>query len=177
MAAAKRARRRDATAESASDLGPQLRLVHGDVAVEDAADPDAPNRTIRRARRVWAPAVLLANGSISPAHYDAALRYHNAYAVGVDGARDKLGIYVDCAATPSGYADARLAAVTDYRQATQAVGTVASSALSWCVLSYGSVAGWALSKGWSKDKAGGYLLAALDRLAEHYQLTSRQTVC
>jgi hypothetical protein len=30
------------------------------------------------------------------------------------------------------------------------------------------VAGWAECKGWPVQRAQGYLLAALDRLAEHY---------
>jgi hypothetical protein len=156
------------TSEPVTDAGPAPQLRRGEVAVHDAADPDQPNRTIRRAKRVWAPDVLLATGTIGQHHHDAATRYHNAYAVGIEGARDRLGVYVDCAGSPGGYADARLSAARDYREATQAVGVVSSAALAWCVLSYGTVAGWAECKAWNKHKAGGYLLAALDRLAEHY---------
>lgn len=167
------ARRRPIRAipEPVSDLGPRVLLDRGEVLVEDAPDPDAPNRTIRRSRREWAPDVLLRNGTIDQAHHDAATRLHDAYALGVMGARDRLAVYVDRTGAPTGYADAQLAAATDYRQAAQAVGMVAMSALSWCVINHGSVAGWAECKGWPVQRAQGYLLAALDRLAEHYQLT------
>lgn len=163
------------------DVGPAEPRRRGEVMVTDAADPDNPSRTIRRARRVWAPDVLLAKGSIDQDHHSAATRFHNAYAVGVQGARDRLGVYVDNSGRPSGLADARLAAVTDYRAAEAAVGPVASAALSWCVLSHGSVTGWAECRGWTVDKASGYLLAALDRLAHHYAsikpVAKRQTLC
>ena len=164
-------RRKRAPAEPVADLGPRIRQERGEVVALDAPDPDAPNRTIRRARVVWCPDVLLSNNTISQAHHAAATRLHDAYALGVIGARHRLEAYVDRTGAPAGYADARLAAVRDYQQAAQAVGQVAMAALAWCVISHGSVAGWAECRGWSKDRAGGYLLAALDRLAEHYGLT------
>jgi hypothetical protein len=165
------ARRRTARTipEPVFDLGPQIRHQRGELVVEDAPDPDAPNRTVRRSRHEWAPDVLLRNGTIHQGHYDAAKRLHDAYALGVMGARDRLAVYVDKAGAPSGYADAQLAAATDYREAAQAVGIVAMSALSWCVISHGTVAGWAECKGWPAQRAQGYLLAALDRLEEHYR--------
>ena len=167
------ARRRTARLppEPTFDLGPQIRHQRGELVVEDAPDPDAPNRTIRRSRYEWAPDVLLRNGTIDQAHHDAATRLHDAYALGVMGARDRLAVYIARTGAPSGYADARLAAATDYREAAQAVGIVAMSALSWCVISHGTVTGWAECKGWPVQRAQGYLLAALDRLAEHYGLT------
>jgi hypothetical protein len=162
-------RRRPRTDATTSDLGPAVRLARGDVAVAEAPDPDQPNRTIRRARVVWVPDVLLANGTIGQAQHDAASRLHDAYALGILGARDRLTVYVDRTGAPSGLADARLAAASDYREATQAVGQIAMAPLSWCVLSYGTVAGWATQRGWNPHRAMGYLLAAMDRLAEHYE--------
>jgi hypothetical protein len=145
-----------------------MRIERGEVDVLDAPDPDHPNATLRRAKAVWAPDVLLRNGTIDQAHHSAATRLHDAYALGVMGARDRLAIYIAKTGAPSGYADAQLAAAEDYRRAAQAVGIVAMSALSWCVISHGTVAGWAECKGWPVQRAQGYLLAALDRLAEHY---------
>jgi hypothetical protein len=164
-----RRRRRASPALSTFDHGPDVLRDRGEITIADAADPDAPNRTIRRAKRVWAPDVLLANGTITQAHHDAATRLHDAHALGVLGARDRLAVYVDRTGAPSGYADAQLAAAGDYRRAAQAVGQVAMAALSWCVLSHGTVAGWAECKGWNGHRAMGYLLAALDRLTEHYE--------
>ena len=156
--------------EAPYDHGPPSLLAAGQAVVVDAADPAAPNRTIRRARRVWAPDVLLAQGAIDQSHHHAARRYHDAYAVGIMGARDRLTVYVDRAGAPRGFSEAQLFAATDYRKATQAAGQQASPLLAWCVLSYGSVAGWAQCKGWDARKAQGYLLAALDRLVDHYGL-------
>jgi hypothetical protein len=146
-----------------------MRLDRGEVMVCDAPDPDQPNRTIRRAKAEWLPDKLLANGTIGQQHHDAATRYHNAYEVGILGARDRLSVYVDCRGAPAGIADAQLAAATDYRQATQAVGLTLSAALVWCVLGRGTAAGWAADRGWNPHRAQGYLLAALDRLADHYE--------
>lgn len=164
-----RRQRRHVPAEAVADLGPRALHDRGEVATVDAPDPDNPNRTIRRARRVWAPDVLLANGTISQEIHNAAVRLHDAYALGVLGARDRLEVYIDKTGTPSGFADAQLGAARDYREAAQAVGQVQMAALSWCVLSHGTVAGWAECKGWHVNKAQGYLLAALDRLGEWYR--------
>jgi hypothetical protein len=161
-------RQRRYPAEPVADFGPRMRIERGEVVVLDAPDPDRPNATLRRAKAVWAPDVLLRNGTIDQAHHSAATRLHDAYALGVMGARDRLAVYIARTGAPSGYADAQLAAAEDYRRACQAVGIVAMSALSWCVVSHGTVAGWAECKGWPVQRAQGYLLAALDRLAEHY---------
>jgi hypothetical protein len=160
--------RQRAKPRDSADLGPNILHERGDVTVISAPDPDAPNRTIRRARRVWAPDVLLANGTIQQEHHAAATRLHDAYALGVLGARERLAIFIDRTGTPAAFGDAQLAAARDYREAAQAVGIVAMSALSWCVLSYGTVGGWAACRGWHQQRAQGYLIAALDRLAEHY---------
>ena len=169
MAAVKRAKRRAVSSDPVADFGTVVRLHRGEVTLEETADPDQPNRTIRRARTVWVPDVLLGNGTIDRTHHLAAIKYHDDYAFGVQGARDRFGIYVDNPASPSGYRDAQLLAVTEYRLATEAVGMVAASALAACVLGNGTMAAWAISKGWPVQRAQGYLLAALDRLVEHYQ--------
>ena len=162
-------RKRPRVSEPVSDIGVSLLHSRGELTIEDVGDPDQPNRTIRRGRRVWAPDVLLANGTISQRHHAAATRYHDAYEVGILGARDRLAVYVDCRGAPAGIADAQLAAATDYRQATQAVGLTLSASLTWCVLGCGTVAGWAEDRGWNPHRAQGYLLAALDRLTDHYE--------
>jgi hypothetical protein len=164
-------RNRRAPMAPMSDLGPAIRHQRGELVTEDAPDPGAPNRTVRRARQEWAPDVLRRNGTIGDAQHQAATRLHDAYALGILGARDRMGVYIDRTGGPSGYADAQLAAAADYRRAAQAVGQVGMAALAWCVISTGTVAGWAECKGWPVPRAQGYLLAALDRLTEHYQLT------
>jgi hypothetical protein len=154
--------------EPAADLGPDILRHRGEVMTLDAPDPDSPNRTIRRAKRVWAPDVLLKNGSIDQAMHDAATRLHDAYALGVQGARDRLTVYVDRTGSPSGYADGQLAAARDYREAAQAVGQIGMAPLAWCVLSHGTVEGWAAEKRLNPHAAKGQLLMALEMLAQHY---------
>ena len=146
-----------------------LREVRGETEVVDAPDPEHPNRTIRRSRVVWTPDVWLAQGLIGRPEHDAAVRYHDAYALGVLGARDmeRLGMRIRGSAQ-AGISEARLDCATDYRAATQAVGPLLSPALAWCVLSTGTVGGWAESRGWHKQRAMGLLTAALDRLTAHY---------
>jgi hypothetical protein len=144
-----------------------LRHGRGETETEDAPDPDAPNRTIRRSRVVWTPDVWLARGMIGRPEHDAAMRYHDAYALGVLGARSRSEV-----AVRGGYfsalSEAQLDAAADYREATRAVGLLLSPALAWCVLSTGTVQGWADSMGWHNQRAAGLLSAALDRLAAHY---------
>lgn len=164
-----RTKPRRTLAEPHMDHGPALRIARGDVVVVHAADPDQPNRTIRRARVQWVPDVWLAKGTIGQPQHQAAERFAMAYERGILGARDRPIVRVSFEKrAPQGLPDAQLACATDYRQAEQAVGIVLSSALSWCVLSTGTVDGWAQCKGWHRDRAAGYLLASLDRLAEHY---------
>lgn len=162
-------RRVIAPAEPVADLGPRVRLRRGEVAAEFAPDPDAPNRTIRRARVQWVPDLWLARGAIGRHHHDASCRYVAAYERGVLGGRERHAARISTnRPAPTGLPDAQLAAARDYALAERAVGIRLSAALAWCVLSTGTVEGWAECKGWHRDRASGYLLAALDRLAEHY---------
>ena len=161
-------RRRNRTGSEA-DLGPPEGLKTGAVVVSFGPDVDDPNKTVRRAKRVWAPDTLLAKGAITPAHHAAACKYLEQYQRGVLGAgRNRSIVPMQRSAGPGGYQETQLAAAKGYRDATAAVGTTLTPALAWCVLSHGTVAGWAECRGWNPHKAAGYLIAALDRLAEHY---------
>lgn len=167
---ASRRRHRAAIPLEAFDVGPRLRVARGELRVEDAADPDNPNRTIRRARVEWVPDRLLADGTIEQHHHHAATRYAVSYERGPMGAREQtsLGIRLPRAA-PAGLPVGRHMATRDYQLATQAVGILLAPALAWCVIGRGTLAGWAECRGWADTgRATGYLLAALDRLTEHY---------
>lgn len=152
------------------DLGPDIRHRNGTATTETAADPDAPARTIHRARRVWAPDAMLRAGTISREQYEAAARYERDYTIAQGGSAEPLGVFVDRSVGPGGMGVARIDAQTRYRKANQAVGLVLSPVLSWCVLSTGTVTGYAQTRNWPVHRAVGYLCAALDRLAEHYGL-------
>lgn len=80
MTAIRRAKRQ--AAEPVSDYGAQPWRVD----VEDAADPDAPNRTIRRAR-AYDP---LRRMDLDPALFVAAEKFRDAYAL-AEGAREGVG--------------------------------------------------------------------------------------
>lgn len=161
-------RTRTSPAAIALDMGTAVRRARGDVMVEDAPDPDAPKRTIRRARAVWAPDVLLRTQAIDKQMHDAAVRYMDSYQLGVLGAKDRSMVFVSRSGSPGGMAEARLAAVTDWRKATQAVGIILSPILTWCVLGHGTLRGYAADCGGSREAAHRSLLAALDRLADHF---------
>jgi len=75
-------RRQRVPAEPVVDLGAQPWRVE----VEDAPDPDAPNRTLRRAR-AYDP---LRRMDLDPALFVAAERFRNAYALS-EGAREGVG--------------------------------------------------------------------------------------
>lgn len=160
-------RRRGRTGPEA-DLGPPEGLKTGAVVVSFGPDVDDPNRTVKRAKRVWAPDTLLAKGAITPAHHAAACKYLEQYQRGVLGAGRNRSVVPMRVITPTGYQEGQMQAAQAYRLATAAVGTTLTPALAWCVLSHGTVAGWAECRGWNPHKAAGYLIAALDRLAEHY---------
>lgn len=159
----------NASERETADFGPSIRRKRGEVVVADVADPDRPNATIRRARVQWVPDVWLARGTIGQREHAAATRLVDAYERGILGAREHTIARISFTrSAPSGLPDTRLACATDYQRAMAAVGITLSAALSWCVLSTGTVEGWAKCKGWPPKRAAGYLLAALDRLADHY---------
>lgn len=89
----------------------------------------------------WEPDVWVARGLITEAQYRAAKKYRES---------------------------ARAHRKDAYKAATAAVGATLAPVLAWCVVSQGTVAGWAECKGWDQRRAAGELFAALDRLERHY---------
>ena len=77
-------------AELRADLGPSIRRQRGDVVVTDAPDPDAPNRTIRRAALFDPLRRLRDEGTIETAHWVAAERFRDQLALS-QGAREGEG--------------------------------------------------------------------------------------
>lgn len=151
-----------------TDLGPESQLVRGEVEAMEVADPRSPNRTVRRARRVWVPDTLRSKGTINEGQYLACVRYLNSYECGVEGVSDRSGVFVDGVANHSGPGDAQLAALTDFRKASDAVGHLLASVLAWCVLGHGTLEGYAKMAGMNPMHAAGYLVAAIHRLQDCY---------
>lgn len=75
----------------------------------------------------------------------------------------------------SGPLDVQLDARARYRAAVQAVGPRLSTVLLPVVLSSWTVKQWAEDRGMSETKAAGYLIAALDRLQDHFNPVVRKS--
>lgn len=153
-----------------ADLGPSIRRLRGDVVTERVATGTVGEAS--RARVEWAPLRLHRLGRIPDGALAACSRYRDAWEL-AEGARDGVGetMAVRGASPPWArlpVAEARMAARDEYRAATVACGVQASAVLGWCVLRDGQVRGWAECRGIDREQAAGYLLAAIDRLAEFY---------
>ena len=101
--------------------------------------PDIEDEAVTQ--NAWAPDKWLARGLITQAQWDAAKKYRES---------------------------ARAAKKGPYKAATAAVGATLSPVLAWCVVSHGTVTGWAECKGWDERRAAGEFFAALDRLERFY---------
>lgn len=167
-----------------SDLGPRLRRERGDVEVSlereaiDAAAPKPKTRRVKRAHRVWAPDALLRAGTIGLHHHNAAFRLEGEWQLGMEGAREAHSRLMRIAAgsTADGFNDARLASLASCRAAKITIGAALWPVVSWCVLSTGSLSGFAQVKGWvsradgepDHKRAGRLLVESLTRLAALY---------
>lgn len=81
-------RTRQKAHDPASDYGPHIQRKNGRVEVVDAADPDAPARTIRRARVVCHYDTAWKKGQISDVEREAADRYAQTHER-FEGARER----------------------------------------------------------------------------------------
>jgi hypothetical protein len=172
MAAAVRKRRVKRQEPGPSfDHGPAEQIARGEVVVLDAGDPDAPSRTIRRARRAWAPDSMLRTGAINGNQYAAAMRYRGDWERSLPRSTSTLG--ADAGRTlgygPSAVPIYRLHAAREHAAATDALGPLREVA-ECCLLQNHTAEAFGQARGWQPAKASGYLLAALDVLAEHYGL-------
>jgi hypothetical protein len=178
-----RARRKPLSADlkpavaEVADFGPAIRRKRGEVVVQDVGDPDQPRATIRRGRVAWVPDAWLGKGTIDRRAHAAAVQLRDDHERGIHGAQDRPCAKIALVSrSGDGMSVARLDAATRYQRAMRAVGITLSPALAWCVLCVdawgqpcgGTVEEWAALKGWHHRRATGYLLAALDVLADHY---------
>jgi hypothetical protein len=151
-----------------TDLGPEIQIERGDLVVQNVPDPERLNRTIRRARRAWIPDVLLGKGTILECHHAACVRYLEAHERGALGVCDRPVVFVGGGRGGLGPGEVQLACLADARKARTALGRRLAEAVDWCVLGTGTVEGFAKHRGINGHHASGYLLAAMDRLVEHY---------
>jgi hypothetical protein len=154
-----------------------------DVELAEWRDPtdDNPNartpKTVKAYRRVDVLATLYKRGGlVTLEHRAGAERYRTAYEVGHEGAvgggSGGRGERVQECYQPGGPTMARLDQLSVYRAATQAVGPTLSGVLMHVVLLNSDVTGWAEWRGVRREVAMGFLIAALDRLCEHFGVFS-----
>ena len=162
-----------------TDYGPAVtRTKRGDlhmlpgaaeVEIVDRPDPDAPQRTVRGARRYDGLDELRRRGSISEAELVAAERFRTdcAQAEGARGGRDGGG---SSGFNPSGYgpSDAQIDAVTRARLAWQAIGLTSCGVMLWVVLGNGSINAFVAAHDVGKTTASKWLRDGLARLTDHY---------
>jgi hypothetical protein len=167
-----------------SDLGPRIRRDRGEVVAAtereglDAGADRPTTRRVKRARRVWTPDVLLASGTITLAHHNAAFTLESEWQLGIEGAREahnRLLRMSRAGAGADGFNDARVYAISRCRAVERVLGAVRWPVVSWAVLSTGSLSGYARVRGWvlpgdepDHKKAGRLLVSALDDLVAIY---------
>jgi len=157
-------------------LVPVAQVTNG--AVERAAwdDPDDTGRRGSYVRMVHGyrrsdPLITLHRRSpreVTQQHLQAAERLRDDYEIG-EGINLGKG-----SGGESGPLDVQIDARTRYRAAVQAVGPRLCTVLLPVVLSAWTVKQWAEDRGMSETKATGYLIAALDRLQDHYNPVVRK---
>ena len=115
------ARRRVSTA-AVADLGPSAPRRRGLRVVQAAPDPDAPNRTVRRASVAWAPGLLFARGALSLVGLQACERWRDAYAMAQHG-RGNVASFLREGGGGAGvsFAEAVLRAAADLRRCRSAL--------------------------------------------------------
>ena len=146
-----------------------------DVAPAVWTDPEQRNKFSKTPekvvgfRRVDEMVRLEKRGTITKLHLAAGIKLRDDYEIGELGGRQGLDLTEirtgGDGGTPS---QVRLDALARYRGAVQAVGPRLSTIMLHVVISNGTVTSWAERRVMSLSRATGYLEAAMDRLADHY---------
>jgi hypothetical protein len=163
-------RRRKTSAPVTVDVGHAIRIARGEVEVVDAADPDSPARTIRRARVVCHYDTAWKKGRLSDGEREACDRYA-ILCDRAEGAQERRGGISEASApwtrTPPLTA---LQALASLRQADKAVGTDGAALLRlWVTLNL-PVPEIARRRGEREDMTMGRIRAATLRLAEWWEM-------
>lgn len=168
--------KRAAALELAGDFGPKMSRDRGDVEIVQAPDPDAPNRTIKRARRVVVYDVLNRTGTISDEQREAADRYL-VTAITAGGGTWRPGDATELLGgahwQKSGPPERQLRAMSALRRANTALGPGACHLIQRLVLDNKDLAALAAYYSTNTQVVRGMVVAALTRLAEQYGIDSR----
>lgn len=144
----------------AEDQAPLAQRING------TAAPDAKRGGYRRASLLG---TMAAHGVVTGAHLRAAARFSTAYEVGIIGASPvQMAVEWVDGASGDGITDRQLAEAAVYVAACDALGASLRSPVQWAALHRWSLAEIAYGLGVSEARASGYLVAGLDRLADHF---------
>lgn len=152
---------------TAADLGPRHLHRRGELEVVHGPDPDQPNRTVRRARRV---VHYLAMDLTDPQREAADRLCVQAERASGAGWRPG-GMHLARPLWQRGHpTEAQIAALADLRRAREALGAVAWLLVETVIIRNVAVDRLAERRGESRHVLRGRLLAALDRLVELWRL-------
>ncbi len=131
------------------------------------AIPDLRRGGYRRADPLQA---MRSHGVVSATHLRAADRFSADYEVGILGASpvQLTTEWVD-GGGGQGLTDRQLAAADSYRAACDALGASLRTVVQWVALHRWTIKSVATALRVPEQRASGYLVAGLDRLADHYQ--------
>lgn len=164
-------RKRHAQPIEAADHGPANQHRTGRLEVVDAADPDAPSRTIRRARVVWHYDTAHRNGHLSDPEREACDRYL-ILCDREDGAQERRdGPSVRAAPWNRAPALSAIQAAASLRAAHAAVGPDGAALLRLYVRDNLPADEIARRRNEGRDVITGRIRAAIRRLAEHWGMT------
>lgn len=146
---------------------------HGAVIDDEVAEGDDAPVPVQRVQapleRMWK------RGAIEDAQYIAGKRLHNAYALGVCGARDPEARTSGEASLSFGLAGAALVAIREYREAQTAVGKRLWPFLDWVVNKDIPLSDLAKQLDRNPTELTALLKVALDMLSDHQSETDNRT--
>jgi len=103
-------------------------------------------------------------------------RYRDDFEIGALGAKFGGGLSIGIGGTSGGFSDRQAMAMARYRAANEAVGREAEAVLGDIVLGLMDLTTWAAAQGVSRQHATGLLVAAMQRLREHYETLDQATL-
>ncbi len=163
-----------ASTQPIGDYGPALRIKRGDVAVVDAPDPGAPNRTIRRAMHTPPYVALQRKGRLSSEEREACDRYAITCEAEL-GAKSQDGIAIASPPWARGHpAMSQVQASASLRNAHQAVGISGTILLRLFVRDCLPVAEIARRRAEREEITLGRIASAIRRLAEHWGMVDNE---